>query len=131
MEDYILREIDKIGKIIEALLLKMGVLKKSNSGESLYEATKIELLEKLDLDIDNLLEEDNFVDILIEEYEFNGDNLEKFAELLFDFVAASKDNPPRAKFITNITTIYKYLDKNGTSISINRYYILKELDKYI
>lgn len=31
MEDYILREIDKIGKLIEALLQKAGILRRSGA----------------------------------------------------------------------------------------------------
>ena len=34
MEDYILREIDKIGKLIEALLQKAGILRRSGAGEA-------------------------------------------------------------------------------------------------
>lgn len=37
MEDYILREIDKIGKLIEALLQKAGILRRSGAGEAVCE----------------------------------------------------------------------------------------------
>ncbi|MEG1760086.1 MAG: hypothetical protein RR258_06680 [Alistipes sp.] len=131
MEDYILREIDKIGKVIEAILFRIGILKKSNNDETLYETTKVELLERLDLDIDTLLENENFTDILIEKYGFSNNNLEKFAELLYDFVNTSQDQIERMKLVSCIGAIYKYLEKNETSLSLDRYYILKELEKYV
>ncbi|MEG2064341.1 MAG: hypothetical protein RRY23_04270 [Alistipes sp.] len=131
MEDYILREIDKIGKVIEAILFRIGILKKSNNDETLYETTKVELLERLDLDIDTLLENENFTDILIEKYGFSNNNLEKFAELLYDFVNTSQDQIERMKLVSCIGAIYKYLEKNEASLSLDRYYILKELEKYV
>ncbi len=129
MEDYILREIDKIGKLIQAVLQKVGLVKQSDES-CVYRAAKVELLEKLNLDIDILLENENFVNILTGEYGFSNDNLEKFAELLFDLAVASYDEPERMKLITGINAVYKYLDKHECSFSLNRYYILKELKKY-
>ena len=49
MEDYILREIDKIGKLIEALLHKAGILRRSGAGEAVCETARTELAEALDL----------------------------------------------------------------------------------
>ena len=89
MEDYILREIDKIGKLIEALLQKAGILRRSGAGEAVCETAWTELAEALDLDIDTLLAREDFIGVLIREYGFSDENLEKFAELLFDFAAAS------------------------------------------
>ena len=47
MEDYILREIDKIGKLIEALLQKAGILRRSGAGEAVCETARTELAEAL------------------------------------------------------------------------------------
>ena len=131
MEDYIKREIDKIGRLIQAILQKIGVMKKSDSDELIAEITKIELLEKLNLDLDTVLERENFITVLIDEYEFSNENLEKFAELLFDLIVASSDSAERLKLAGNVSALYRYLDNNSKSISINRFYILKELDKYL
>ena len=61
MEDYILREIDKIGKLIEALLQKAGILQRSGAGEAVCETARTELAEALDLDIDTLLAREDFI----------------------------------------------------------------------
>ncbi|MDL2231322.1 hypothetical protein LJB85_01110 [Porphyromonadaceae bacterium OttesenSCG-928-L07] len=131
MEDYIKREIDKIGKIVEAVLVKLGVLKKSGETASLYGIAKTELLEGLNIDLDTLLESENFIDILVHEHHFNSDHLEKFAELLFDFLIAAEDKTTQTGLVSNINSIYQYLEKNEMAISLNRYYILKELEKYV
>ena len=64
MEDYILREIDKIGKLIEALLQKAGILRRSGAGEAVCETARTELAEALDLDIDTLLAREDFIGVL-------------------------------------------------------------------
>lgn len=131
MEDYILREIDKIGKIIEVLLQKIGTRKKGDDRDTVCAVSKIELLEQLNLDVDTLLEQDDFIDVLQRGHRFSNDNLEKFAELLFDFVVASEDSQARIRLIAGISVIYKYLDAHEASASLNRYYILKELSRYV
>ena len=67
MEDYILREIDKIGKLIEALLQKAGILRRSGAGEAVCETAWTELAEALDLDIDTLLAREDFIGVLTRE----------------------------------------------------------------
>lgn len=131
MEDYILREIDKIGKLIEAILNRMGGAKKTDEDDDVCETAKIELLDGLNLDIDTLLENSDFIDVLITEYGFSNANLDKFAELLFDLAEASQDRADRVKLSSGIGAIYTYLDRNKADVSLNRYYILKELNKYI
>ena len=61
MEDYILREINRIGELIAALLDKIGLLKKSGAPELIRETAKTELAEKLNLDIDTLLAGEDFI----------------------------------------------------------------------
>ena len=56
------------------------------------------------------------------------ENLEKFAELLFDFAAASPDREATVRLACGITAIYRYLDEKKAPVSLNRYYILKELE---
>ena len=128
MEDYILREIDKIGKLIEALLQKAGILRRSGAGEAVCETAWTELAEALDLDIDTLLAREDFSGVLTREYGFSDENLEKFAELLFDFAAASPDRDATVRLACGITAIYRYLDEKKALVSLNRYYILKELE---
>ena len=120
MEDYILREINRIGELIAALLDKIGLLKKSGAPELIRETAKTELAEQLD-----------FIATLVGEYGFSDADLEKFAELLFDFAAASEERGERLRLAAAIGALYSYLDEKKAPASLNRYYILKDLDKYI
>ena len=92
MEDYILREINRIGELIAALMAKIGLMRQSASPEQIQTTAKTELAEKLDIDIDTLLDEADFIGRLTDEYGFGDQELDKFAELLFDMVAASEQH---------------------------------------
>lgn len=131
MEDYILREINRIGELIAALLDKAGMLKKSGAPELIREAAKTELAEKLNLDIDALLAQEDFTATLVGQYGFSDADLDKFAELLFDLVAASDDRTERLRLAAGVGALYSYLDQKKAPASLNRYYILRDLDKYI
>lgn len=131
MEDYILREINRIGELITALLDKAGLLKKSGAPELIREAAKTELAEKLNLDIDALLAQEDFTATLVGQYGFSDADLDKFAELLFDLVAASDDRTERLRLAAGVGALYSYLDQKKAPASLNRYYILRDLDKYI
>ena len=67
MEDYILREINRIGELIAALLDKIGLLKKSGAPELIRETAKTELAKQLELDIDTLLAGAAFIAPLVDE----------------------------------------------------------------
>jgi len=130
MEDYILKEIERFGGVIQAILSKIGILKNSGANETVYTATKTELKEKLDIDIETLLESENIVDFLAGEHGFTNNNLEQFAELLFEMVNTSQDEATRIKLSDNIKLIYKYLEEYAGQTSFKGYFILKELEVY-
>jgi len=130
MRDYVLREIDKISKLLEAILLKVDVLKSENRQDELIEVTKLELVKNLNIDVDKLLENENFIEILTQEYRFCNDDLEKFAELLFDFVESTGNPDEKKKLIGCIGKIYTYLAEKEHPISFNMFYILTESKKY-
>lgn len=129
MEDYILREINRIGELIAALMAKIGLMRQSASPEQIRTTAKTELAEKLD--IDTLLDEADFIGRLTDEYGFGDQELDKFAELLFDMAAASEQHAERLRLAAAVGAIYSYLDAKKAPASLNRYYILKDLDKYI
>ncbi len=131
MEDFIKREIDKIGLIIKAILLKVGLLKESGDRGSVPSVTKIELAEKLNMDLDGLVAGEDVPGVLIREYGFSNDNLEKFAELLMDFIETSPGRATARKYVPAVISIYDYLHENASDFSFNSYYALKELEKYM
>jgi hypothetical protein len=133
MEDYIKREFDKIAKVIEAIYIKIGLLKKENkSDDFIMNFFKLELIERLNINLDELLQNENLVNVLIHEYKFNEGNLDKFAHLLFDFIKPTDSIEEKKKLIACICKIYAYLDEieyPTVPFSFDRVYILEELKK--
>lgn len=129
MEDFILREINRIGELVHGLLIKLRLRKEQDGDAPASTSVKTELAEKLHLSIDTLLAEEDFIRTLCEEHGFGSSDLELFAELLADLAAAAEDPAERKRLAVAACTIYRYQDAHGADVSFNRYYILKELVK--
>jgi hypothetical protein len=130
MEDIILKEIDKIGKVIEAILLKIGVLKKENKHEESVMLSKLEVANKLNINIDKLLQNENFIDILIQDYRFSTGNLSQFADLLFDFFEITDSVDEKNILMHSIQNIFLHLQQNKYPFSFKMFYIINEFKKY-
>lgn len=147
MADYIMLEIEKIRKVFEAIMLKMGILKGGGS-ESAYEVVQGELWKGLKIDIDPLLTRDDLPDTLVREHGFGEEELERLAGLLFETLEptghevtcdggpgithdrCTMNTADSRKIVAAITAIHSYLDRNSSSYSLNRHYISQELEKY-
>ncbi len=93
MEDMLLREIEKTGKVLEAILLKLGVTTREK-GEEAYDTARTGLREGLGMDFDAVLGSDDIAGALTAGYGFGDDNLERFARILF-LPAAEPPRPPQ------------------------------------
>ncbi|MFR7708536.1 MAG: hypothetical protein ACLUZZ_05580 [Alistipes inops] len=91
MEDMLLREIEKTGKVLEAILLKLGVTTREK-GEEAYDTARTGLREGLGMDFDAVLGSDDIAGTLTAGYGFGDDNLERFARILF-LLAARRGRP--------------------------------------
>ena len=98
MEDMLLREIEKTGKVLEAILLKLGVTTREKGEEA---------------------------------YDFGDDNLERFARILFLLAAGAPDDDTRRRTASAAAALYQYLEGRSSCCFYDRYYILKELEKYL
>lgn len=130
MEDFILNEINKIGRLLRAIAEKMRLLKAEPS-VGVYSVARTELLDQLDIDMDTLPEGEALLKLLIEQHNFGPHELEQFAELMFDMVEADEDRGRQRRLAAGICSIYQYLTSNSNSSSLDRYYIMQELEKYL
>ncbi|MDE7123771.1 MAG: hypothetical protein K2N93_05635, partial [Alistipes sp.] len=128
MEDFILREIDRIGTLLRALLEKTGALRQAGESRRLCETARSELLGDLGLDLDALLASEDFIDRLTADHGFAEEHLELAAELLADLAGATDDRPGRQRLAAAALAIYRRLDAAGAPASFNRYYVLPDLE---
>ena len=96
MEDMLLREIEKTGKVLEDILLKLGVTTREK-GEEAYDTARTGLREGLGMDFDAVLGSDDIAGALTAGYGFGDDNLERFARILFLLAAGAPDDDTRRR----------------------------------
>lgn len=130
MEDFILRELDRIGEFLCALLEKLPLGKaRSNAPEACVQ-TRTELAERFGTDIDTLSAREDFIRVPVQDHGFRTAHLEKFAELLAGLAAAATGEEGQRRLGAAACTIYRPLDAQEAPASYDRYYILQELIRY-
>ena len=88
MEDYITKETSKTRAAIEAILKRLSQLSgKATSGE-IHDYVKTEMIGRLALDVDDILQKDDFINTLVTGYGFDNDDLNKFAEVIYTMLKA-------------------------------------------
>ena len=107
MEDYILREIDKIGEMLLQIAIRLGLFKDRDPKCTLADV-KSEI-EKADLalDIDKILSKENPVSDLVEIEKVSDRSLEILVDILFH---SDADETVR---ITVLDDAIRYLDHKG------------------
>ena len=126
MEDYIVREIDKIGVLLRGLLARLGA---GSGGRQAAEECRAELRERLGLELDSLLRREEFIGELCGRYGFGQEHLEQFAELLFGLLRASSDAAERRRLAACTVAVCRRLDAAGAPPSLGRYLILQQLEE--
>ena len=83
MEDFILREIDRLGEMLLLIARKLGLLDGDTPDYSLTDVKDEFDKENLPLNIDTILQQDNPVWYLVEEEKLSDHGLESFIDILF------------------------------------------------
>jgi hypothetical protein len=131
-DDYFLRQIDILGRILGKILTEL--LKKKSSGEIMdsVEVTAQALKSELDIDLKSLIlvGNENLVEFLKTEKKFGDQHLEKMAELFF-IVGQDLKNEKALLYLEKSVTIYEYLNKTSSTYSLDRIYKIDKIKKMI
>ena len=107
MEDFILKEIDKLGEMLRMIARKLGLL---NDGTPDYTITDVKAefdKSSLPFDLDTVLQQDNPVWYLTQTTKFSDSALETFIEILFH---SNLDEDRKAALLDDALA---YLDGKG------------------
>lgn len=107
MEDILLREIDRIGEMIQMIAHRLGLFGKKKPDYSISNVREEIGKASLDIDLDALLEKENPVCCLVEEKKFSDRALETFIEILF---YSDLDDSKKAGILKEALS---YLDSKG------------------
>ncbi|MDR2085332.1 MAG: hypothetical protein LBP67_10110 [Bacteroidales bacterium] len=125
-EDFIKREIDRLGLAIKNLIVK--ILNLRNDPPLVFEAIDKFVIDNLDININEIisLTNDKFKDWLKSEKRLNNSNLDQFTELLLVVAENSDETNVRKSLYEKCLIIYEFLNKNEDVYSWERH--LKEED---
>lgn len=129
--DYILRQIDELGKTLEkALSLFTELVESGKPTEALVQA-ELDLNGALDWDIESLLNipDEQFVSRLISEKQFSYDSFLALANLLY--MMAEHQHAQQLKCYQKSLEIYLYLETHETNFSFERHWRIDEIRKKI
>ena len=131
-DDYFLRQIDILGRILGKILTDL--LKKKGTGEIMdtVEVTAQALKSELDIDLNSLLlvGNESLVEFLKTEKKFGEQHLEKMAELFF-IVGQDLKNEKALLVLEKSVTIYEYLNKTSSTYSLDRMHKIDKIKKMI
>lgn len=84
MEDYIIREIDRIGEMLMNIARRLGLLDGDTPNYSLTDVQEEFEKTGCPIDLDTLLQQENPVLYLVEEKKLSAQGLETFIDILFN-----------------------------------------------
>ena len=105
-QDYILKEIGKIGAMLQEIAVKLGILDGMTPSDNLPEQLSSELVTGLGLDPEELLSKESPIEYLVSEIGFSPENLETLAVL----VARTYSSEKADAFVSDVRG---YLDHLG------------------
>ncbi len=129
-KDYILREIEKIGTIIQYIRQKLfggNTAQTNNSEISVDDITQV-VKNELNFDIQKLdsLNDDELEKYLLNFKGFNTENIENLANLLY-YVADNKDIEDKKPYFRKSLRLYEFVNKKTKTFSLQRENIISEL----
>lgn len=83
MEDFILKEIDRIGQMLMGVARKLGLLRDETPNYSLTDVRDEFAQASLPLELDSVLQQENPVLYLVENAKISDQGLETFIDILF------------------------------------------------
>jgi hypothetical protein len=131
-EDYLMRQINQIGRILGKILVDFIGLKNKGQVNIAIETTNTVLKDELDFDIQELIEipSANFINKLMTEKQFNNDCFEKLAEILL-LIADNTEEKNRKVLYEKCLTIFEYLEEYSKIYSLDRQWKIEQIKKYV
>lgn len=129
-EDYIKREIDRIGQVLSRIMAFILNVKSGSTISSSYEYTTNLLKTELDINFDLLLElnDKEFIEVLKNDHALSKCNLSELADILYNMIDVTEICSIRnIKIAQKCLAIYSYLEENDTLFSIERHQKIEEL----
>ena len=107
MEDFILKEIDRIGQMLMGIARKLGLLRDETPNYSLTDVKEEFAQNGLPFDLDAVLQQENPILYLVQDVKISDQGLEMFIDILFH---SDLDEDRKKALLEDALT---YLDRKG------------------
>ena len=125
-QDYIMRQVQQMTRVLSKILIQALKLKESESASEIVNYTNETLKEELNFDIDefSLILEQKGVRYFIDEKNFNNENLNIFADILFELAEQCfedlSNHQQSLKMYSQSLLIYEFNEAEEKTYSIDR-----------
>ncbi len=132
-EDFIKRQIDKLGQVLGKILGDLLGLKNQADIQSGIESVNQAFINELNLDLNELIVVSNeeFINTLLDTKKFSNENLENLGDILLllaeEAEQRNSDNNNVRKLNEKSLCIFEYTDRVGACYSIDRNSKIEEL----
>lgn len=129
-EDYLRREIDKLGKMLQKALADLLGLKLKNKLSDGIEAANTVLRSELNISLDALSEipENELLHYLYETKKLGNVHVELLADLLFEY--AEQSISPNVTY-KNALLLYEYVTETAIDYSVNRHFKIESIRGFL
>jgi hypothetical protein len=137
LEDWFMKQINLLGRVLGKILADLLGLKAVGRVDEGIEIAEKTLKAELDLSIDDLVSIplDHFIISLRDDRKFSDEDLEKLADifsLIADGLEAKGTNNEKVNhLLVRSLAIYEYLDKTGSTYSMDRHAKIEKIKKSI
>lgn len=131
--DYLLRQIDQLGRVLGKILADLlGLKNQGHISEGIAVADQT-IRKELDLDIDALtsIPTEKFIETLQEDKKLSNDNFDKLGDILFllaeELDDKGTDSEKKKKLFEKTLAIYEHLDKTDSTYSFDRHLKIEKI----
>lgn len=129
-DDYFLKQIDILGRILGKIVSDLLKLKSKGEIMESVETITLALKNELDLNLNEiiLLNKEEFLKFLQEERKFNNENLEKLADILY-LLGDNSTSENKIPLLEKSLIVYENLNKNSTTYFPERIKKIERINK--
>ena len=127
--DYFLRQIEQMGKVLGKILARLFKFKSGNSAELTIESIEETFQNELELNFHSLisLPNDDFIEILTVEKQFDNDSIEKLADIFYEMIPFYTSKAKQKSLSEKALILHTYLEEKNNTFSFERKLKIDEL----
>jgi hypothetical protein len=132
-EDYLLKQIDQLGQVLARLIGSILGLKNQGKETEIVSLVDKTLKNELDIDLSRLISipKGRLIETIKQNKEISNENLDRLADILTEIANVEQNKVIQNLYFEHILEIYKYVEKNDKTYSLERYQKMERIKNEI